>query len=87
MSAKIALLNDVLYESSFESQLYMVYDSNKQLMASGDAFHKKYPMKLDKGDYTLRLHIRHEKVELLERITDIDMTLYIKLNNDVSQLK
>lgn len=57
----------MLYESEFESQLWMIFDSNKQFMAAGDAFPSKYVAKLDKGDYTLRLHVRHDKKDLLEK--------------------
>lgn len=37
---------------------------------------KKYSRSLDKGDYVIRLHVRHEKIELLEKIKDI--TLYVR---------
>ena len=33
-----ALLSDTLYESEFESQLWMIHDSNKQYIAAGDAY-------------------------------------------------
>ncbi|KAJ6642679.1 Tripeptidyl-peptidase 2, partial [Pseudolycoriella hygida] len=61
------LLNDVLYESEFESQFWMVYDANKMLSACGDAHSIGNYHKLEKGDYVLRMQIRHEKKELLEK--------------------
>ena len=33
-----SLLSDLLYESDYESQIWMMYDSNKQLVCCGDAY-------------------------------------------------
>lgn len=39
--------------------------------------------KLEKGDYTLKMHVRHEKKELLDRLTDMPLLLSQKLNNPI----
>ncbi|XP_015173140.1 PREDICTED: tripeptidyl-peptidase 2 isoform X4 [Polistes dominula] len=80
-----ALLSDLLYESEYESQMWMIYDSNKQLIACGDAYPSKYTIqKLEKGDYTIKMHVRHEKKELLDRLTEMPLLLSQKLNNPIT---
>ena len=52
------LLNDLLYECPYGGQLWMLYNSNKQLICAGDSYPKMYSTKLEKGDYTLKLQVR-----------------------------
>ncbi|XP_020282375.1 tripeptidyl-peptidase 2 isoform X2 [Pseudomyrmex gracilis] len=80
-----ALLSDLLYESEYESQMWMLYDSNKQLIGCGDAYPSKYTIpKLEKGDYTLKMHVRHEKRDLLEKLTDMPIFLSQKLSTPIN---
>ncbi len=39
----------------------------------------KYQTKLEKGDYTIRLQVRHEKKEMLEKLKDVPLLLHQKL--------
>jgi tripeptidyl-peptidase-2 len=41
-------------------------------------------VKLEKGDYTIRVQVRHEKREQLERIKDIPMLIHHKLASPLS---
>lgn len=40
--------------------------------------------KLEKGDYILKMHVRHEKKDLLDRLTDMPLLLSQKLSNPIS---
>ena len=39
----------------------------RRLVGAGDAYPSKWSLKVEKGDYTARVHVRHEKKELVER--------------------
>lgn len=54
----------------WESQLWMLYDSNKRLVASGIG---SEDVKLDKGDYVVRVHIRHPTVRRLEKLQQLPL--------------
>ncbi|KAG5891542.1 hypothetical protein JTB14_028560 [Gonioctena quinquepunctata] len=84
VSPNLALLSDMLYESEYESQFWFLYDSNKQLMGCGDAYPSKYSIKLEKGDYSIRLQVRHDKKDHLEKINEAPLLLNQKLNNGIT---
>uniref|UniRef100_A0A0D9VJ70 Tripeptidyl-peptidase 2 n=1 Tax=Leersia perrieri TaxID=77586 RepID=A0A0D9VJ70_9ORYZ len=73
----VPLLNKRIYDNKFESQYYRISDSNKCVYSSGDV----YPnyVKLSKGEYTLQLYIRHDDVQLLEKLKRLVLFIERKL--------
>lgn len=79
VTMKNPVLSCLLYESDYESQMWMLFDSNKRYVATGDAFPNHYTVKLDKGSYVIRHQIRHDNKELLDRLSDLIFVLDQKL--------
>ncbi|GAB2265195.1 tripeptidyl-peptidase II Tpp2 [Dionaea muscipula] len=65
----IPLLNDRVYDTKFESQFYMISDSNKRIFCTGDVYPES--TRLPKGEYTLLLHLRHDNLQLLEKMKSL----------------
>ncbi|KAF3954240.1 hypothetical protein CMV_020394 [Castanea mollissima] len=65
---QIPLLNNRVYDTKFESQFYMIYDTNRRIYAMGDV----YPnfSKLPKGEYNLQLY-QHDNVQYLEKLKQL----------------
>ncbi|KAM3958606.1 tripeptidyl-peptidase II [Aphomia sociella] len=84
VSPIVSLLCDMLYESEFESQMWMLYNSCKQLMAVGDAYPSKYSVKLEKGEYVVRVGVRHDSRALLERLQELPVLLQQRLPQPIS---
>ncbi|XP_050669652.1 tripeptidyl-peptidase 2 [Leptidea sinapis] len=84
VSPIVGWLSDMLYESEFESQMWMLYNSSKQLMAVGDAYPSKYSVKLEKGEYTVRVAVRHESKVMLERLQDMPLVVQQRLSQPIT---
>ncbi|KAF9916384.1 tripeptidyl-peptidase II Tpp2 [Linnemannia zychae] len=65
VSPRFPSLNNLLYDSPLEMFL-IVSDVNNKVVGYGDVYVKKF--KLPKGEYNLRLQIRHESEEVLEKL-------------------
>lgn len=69
--------------SSFESELWDIYDAGKRLIATGSGDRSA---KLPKGKITIRYHVRHDRIERLEQLNDMPLLLDRKLKKPI-QLK
>ncbi len=47
ITPRFPILSDLLYESSYEAQFWMIFNENKQLLGFGD--YRPTPKKLPKG--------------------------------------
>lgn len=74
------MLCDTLYESEYNSQLWLLYDSNKCLVGAGDAYPNQYPAKLGKGDYTAQLQVKHESRDSLACLKTAPLCVQHKLS-------
>eukprot|EP00252_Welwitschia_mirabilis_P023337 TRINITY_DN6570_c0_g1_i2.p1 TRINITY_DN6570_c0_g1~~TRINITY_DN6570_c0_g1_i2.p1 ORF type:complete len:443 (-),score=97.06 TRINITY_DN6570_c0_g1_i2:334-1662(-) len=73
----LPLLNNRIYDTEFESQFYMIANGNKRIFATGDV----YPgvVKLMKGDYVLRLLLRHDNIQYLKQLENLVLFIDVEL--------
>ncbi|CAL9008689.1 unnamed protein product [Prunus brigantina] len=82
---QVPLLNNRVYDTKFESQFYMISDANKRVYAMGDTYPSS--AKLPKGEYNLRLYLRHDNVQYLEKLKQLVLFIERKLEEkDVIRL-
>ncbi|KAF8951102.1 tripeptidyl-peptidase II Tpp2 [Podila verticillata] len=76
VSPRFPSLNDLLYDSPLEMFL-IVSDVNNKVVGYGDVYVKKF--KLPKGEYSMRLQLRHESEETLEKLRHLPALLDFSL--------
>lgn len=59
----------------------MIFDGNKQLVATGDAYPTNYYSKLEKGDYKVLLQVRHDSTAQLERLSELPIQVWHKVKD------
>ncbi|CAM6096265.1 unnamed protein product [Calypogeia fissa] len=77
VTPRLSYLNTRIYDAEFESQFYMISDANKRVLATGDCYPKA--VRISKGDYVLRLFIRHDNMSYLEKLKKTPLLLDRKL--------
>jgi tripeptidyl-peptidase-2 len=75
-------LQGVLYESTYESQLMLVYDGEKRYLGCVDA----YPQSITapKGSVHIKMQVRHDDQKMLEKLKDMNIWIERKLEKEIS---
>jgi tripeptidyl-peptidase-2 len=79
---RLAVLSEMLYDSAYESQLWMIFNANRKLVGKGDF--RPEGVKLAKGDYTYRVLIRHDQVAMLDKLSNTVLLLERKLEKEIT---
>lgn len=82
LTVKLPQLDQLLYDSPFDSQMCTLLDGNKRLIKHQDAWPKA--VEVPKGSVTARVFVRHEKVSLLERLREMPIVVERSLSSDIS---
>jgi len=82
VSPHFSLNDDLLYDSSFGTQLWSIFDANKRRITTDDIFPGS--VKLRQGKHVLKLQLRHDDVAKLETMKKALLTLDRPLSSPVS---
>lgn len=76
----VALMAD-LEEKTWQSRMWMIFDSAKRLVADGGL--APGAVRLPKGDYVLRFHVRYDDQDVLAGLEDTALLLEHKLGSSI----
>lgn len=76
------VLQGALYESAYESQLMLVFDADRKYLGCADSWPSE--IKAPKGPVTIRLQVRHDEPEMLEKLKDMSIWIERKLEKEIA---
>lgn len=76
------MLQGVLYESVFESQLILAYDGDKKYLGYCDAYAQS--ISGPKGSIVLKMQVRHDDPSMLEKLKDMTIWIERKLEKEIT---
>lgn len=71
-----------VYDGEFEGQMSMLHDTNKRLIKVSDIYPDYVDLK--KGDYVIRLQLRHDDAVLLDKMKETPVVVERKLKEAVT---
>lgn len=71
-----------MYDGEFEGQMSMLHDTNKRVIKVSDIYPDYTDLK--KGDYIIRLQLRHDDAALLDKMKDVPVVVERKLKEAVT---
>jgi len=80
---RVPSLQGYLYESPYESQMILAFDSQKKLLGVADSWPSK-EISGPKGKITLRMQIRHDSPEMLLKLSNQVLWIERKLSKEVA---
>ncbi|KAI2498283.1 tripeptidyl peptidase II [Fragilaria crotonensis] len=75
-------LQGFLYESAYESQLMLLFDSEKKYLGVADAWPSE--IKVPKGNVTVRMQVRHDNPDMLEKLKTVPIWIERKLEKELA---
>ncbi|KAL9646247.1 hypothetical protein ABK040_009934 [Willaertia magna] len=82
ITIRAPIISSLLYESDLESQMIMIFNSNKKLIKVLD-FHET-KIKLKKDTYICRLQLRHDNLLILQKLQNYPLTVDHVLSKPLS---
>lgn len=82
VTPRLALGEIPEFEDTWQSQIYMVFDAGKRLVATGSADPKQ--VSLEKGEYVVRHHVRHDDPALLSKLEHLPLLVDIELEKPLA---
>ena len=82
VTLRIPSLQGYLYESAYESQFCMIYDSNKKFLGVSDSWPNE--VQIPKGKTTVLVQVRHSDPKMLSKLQDQILWVERKLAKNVA---
>jgi tripeptidyl-peptidase II len=79
---RVPVLQGMLYESVFESQIILFFDNDKKYLGMSDM--KTESITANKGAVVAKIQIRHDDTTLLEKLQDMILWIERKLPSEIS---